>query len=66
MSATMKKKFQIVCVLIGAVLTILNNARAKPTIAFTLPPSLTSLPSLSSYTNQFVGRKLADPMKTYR
>lgn len=66
MSATMKKKLQIVCVLFCAVLTILNNARAKPTIAFTLPPSLTSIPSLSSYTHQFGGRKLSDQMKSYR
>lgn len=65
MSATIKKKFQIVCVLLCAVLTILNNARAKPTIAFTLPPALTSIPSLSSYTHQFVGRKISDQMKSY-
>lgn len=62
----MKKKFQIVCVLFGVVLTVLNNnnARAKPTLAFTLPPSLTSIPSLSSY--QFTGRKASDQMKSYR
>lgn len=56
---------KLLLLLISAGLTLLTTARAKPTLSFQLPTSLT-IPSFSTSFSQYVERKQAEKMKTFR
>lgn len=56
---------KLLLLLICAGLTLLTTARAKPTLSFQLPTSLT-IPSFSTSFSQYVERKQAEKMKTFR
>ena len=68
MSDNLEDIFKFVFIILSCLWILPNHdAIAKPTISFTLPPSLTSsIPSLSQYTRQYVERKQTNQMKTYR
>lgn len=67
MSSHLKKRFKILCVLLCGAFTFLSSAGAKPTLSFTLPPAITSIPStFSSFRQRFIEQKQIEHMKSYR
>lgn len=67
-NANIRQLCKVFNFIINGILPIITTTvLAKPTLTFTLSPAtLTAIPSFSAYTQQYVERKHADQMKTYR
>lgn len=66
MIISLKRHFAYICVVLCSFLAILSSTVAKPSLGFTLPAPFANLPSISTLTQEFVERKHAEQMKSYR
>lgn len=67
MIISLKRHFAYICVVLCSLLALLSSTLAKPSLsAFSLPTPFSNFPSLSALTQDFVERKHAEQMKSYR
>lgn len=67
MIISLKRHFAYICVVLCSLLALLSSTLAKPSLsAFSIPTPFSNFPSLSALTQDFVERKHAEQMKSYR
>lgn len=66
MIISLKRHFATISIVLCGLLAIMSSALAKPSIGFSLPTPFANLPSFATITQEFVERKHAEQMKTYR
>lgn len=67
MIISLRKHFAPICIVLSGILAILSSTFAKPSLSgFSLPAPFANFPSLTTITQEFVERKHAEQMKSYR
>lgn len=67
MIISLKKHFAYICIVLCGLLAILSSTLAKPSMnGFSFPTPFANFPSLSTLTQDFVERRNAEQMKSYR